>query len=141
MDFKENITLNNFTIETGEIFYNSKQKTVLGMILYSRVDGIIKKIHYNILSDLLNHDSLFVFNSVKKINNELLRRFKKNRFCMDHGPHFKRKENLWNLLSYFKNIELNFFCEKHGKSPCDSHFPIVSRWIKEITSSKHIHYR
>ena len=138
MDFKENLKLNRGPIETGEMFYNAKQKTLLGIIIYFKKEQSIEKLHYNILSDILNHDSLFVYNAVKKLKEDLLWKFKHIQFWMDVGPHFKSKENLYNLLNMFNNVTLNYFCEKHGKSPCDSHFSTISKWLQEIIKYKHI---
>lgn len=35
-------------------------------------------------------------------------------------------------MSNFKEIEWNRFAPYHGRSPCDAHFSVLSRWLKMI---------
>ena len=79
------------------------------MILYFKKDGRVVKVHYNILSDIINHDSLFVKNSILKLKKESWFTFSEINIWMDAGPHFKSKENLFNMISLFKKVTLNFF--------------------------------
>ena len=41
------------------------------------------------------------------------------------------------VITFFNNVQLNFFSEYHGKSEVDGHFGVLSRWHKdgELTKS------
>jgi hypothetical protein len=53
----------------------------------------------------------------------------------DCGPHFRNGEMVAFLLISLpkqdKNIEWHLFTEGHGKSACDSHFSLLTRWQKQ----------
>lgn len=40
------------------------------------------------------------------------------------------------LIFFFFLVNLNFFCEKHGKNNRDSHFSCISRFIKKASLKK-----
>ena len=33
---------------------------------------------------------------------------------------------------------MNYFAEQHGKSICDSHFGVLSNWLKQAATSQHV---
>ena len=44
--------------------------------------------------------------------------------------------NYWlKFQSYSRLVVNTIIFEKHGKSPCDSEFSVISQWLEEITSS------
>ena len=58
---------------------------------------------------------------------------------MDCGPHFKCGELIHYLLFNIENIKyIHYFGEKHGKSPCDAHFSLLTRIYNDITNIKTI---
>ena len=136
-DFKENIKINSGPIEYDDTFRNKQPITILGFILYyfDKSSDLVKKKNFNILSTILNHDANFVKESLKLLKNEL-NLFKNLQIFVDAGPHFKNGE-LFDFLFFQNNnlnITINFFEEKHGKLPCDSHFSLLSKSLNEITN-------
>ena len=68
LDFKENIIFRKGPREFNVDFYNRKPRTVFGIVaFYRKNDDKIYKRHFNIISEILNHDSLFAQNSIEKI--------------------------------------------------------------------------
>ena len=41
-------------------------------------------------------------------------------------------------ITFFRNVQLNFFSEYHGKSEADGHFGVLSRWHKDKELTKSI---
>jgi hypothetical protein len=61
IDFEENITLERGPRELGQSWYTWERRTVFGMALLKReADGEISKWHFNLVSDCLTHDAIFV---------------------------------------------------------------------------------
>lgn len=89
------------------------------------------------ISSYLNHDSKFVIQCLQLVLEEPFVK-NKNRinFWNDCGPHFRNGELGEFILNYLPNKNIittwNFFAEHHGKSTCDAHFSLISRWIKQI---------
>ncbi|RMZ93166.1 hypothetical protein BpHYR1_015867 [Brachionus plicatilis] len=69
---------------------------------------------------------------------------------MDCGKHFRNCEVVGYLLKDLAkekiHVNLNFFCEKHGKNQRDSTFSCISRFLnaeslkRRLCSTKDIHY-
>ena len=141
LDFKENIKLSRGLVEYDHDFHNKPIRTVLGFIIYF-VDsnGIYHKKHFNIISEILSHDAGFVINAFEKLISQGWFQFKSMDIFMDCGPHFRCQELLHYLFIEKKelNIMVHFFGEKHGKSPVDSHFSILSRWLIDLDRNVHI---
>lgn len=76
------------------------------------------------------------------LNLDIMKQFKKLKIWSDCGPHFRNKEYLYyishNLPNNFEEITVNYFAEYHGKSPCDAHFSLISKWFKTIELKKKI---
>ena len=95
------------------------------------------------VSSILNHDSKFVLESLKLVLNkkqQLIQQFSKLIIWTDGGPHFYSNESVATLLQTIPTIYNNFtvvtwnrFAPYHGKSPCESHFSILSRWLVRIS--------
>lgn len=141
VDFKENIKLGKGPVELDKDFYELEPRTVLGFVIYSFGDQHgIKKQYYCVVSKILNHDAGFVKNSFLTLFHEDFFSFQSMDIFFDCGPHFRNGELLHFLLiqQNSKKINVNFFCEKHGKSPVDAFFSLVSRFKHEIEKHKKI---
>ena len=62
-----------------------------------------------------------------------------HRFWSDCGPHFRNGELVYEILITLPTLTkiqttYNYFIEKHGKSPCDSEFSVLGKWVDEIVS-------
>ena len=67
IDFKENIILGRGPREINVDFYNKEPRTVFGMVAFYKDNNEIKKRHFNVISEVLNHDSLFAQGAIKKV--------------------------------------------------------------------------
>ena len=91
IDFKENIILGRGSREVNVDFYNREPRIVFGMVAFYKDNSEIKKIHFNVISKVLNHDSLFAQGAIKKvIQNEstFFSQFQSLSLWCDRGPHF-----------------------------------------------------
>jgi hypothetical protein len=138
MDFKQNLTINlSHDVELGRDYYSSPQRTVFGVVVYYFEDNIIKKLYFDIFSKYMSHNSYFVTCALKKIlssNFFINKDFTNFSMWMDNGPHFKTKEVFGFFCKEFVDkglkIKWNFFCEYHGKNPCDTRFSQISSMYK-----------
>jgi hypothetical protein len=61
IDFKENITLGRGLRELGQSWYPQERRIIFGMMLFKReADGSLSKWHFNLVSDCLTYDTIFV---------------------------------------------------------------------------------
>ena len=140
LDFKENITIGGGPRELTAAFYNKTPRTLLGFVLYSKEADVLHKRHINIISDVLSHDAGFVIHAFKKVLQlDFVQALSSLSIWSDCGPHFRCKEFCYFLFrdlptrcANLNHIEWNLFAERHGKSCCDSHFSLLSRWKREI---------
>ena len=138
LDFKQNVCLNGALIEFGRDFFERSQRTILGFVILTSGDnGGIKKTFVNFVSELLNHDALFVSDCMKiLVDLDILKSRKHVSFWTDAGPHFRCGEFancIFDTLfskSDFSTVSWNLFVEKHGKNLCDTHFSALSKWLK-----------
>lgn len=139
LDFKQNILLNqDHKVEIGRDWYHTHQRSVFGVVLYYKEREKIKKHYFDIISNIMEHDSYFVIKAVGKVMKTkffLSKKFEGYSFWMDNGPiHFRTKELFTFFLQLDENnifpIQWNFFCEYHGKNPCDSRFSQISAMLK-----------
>ena len=116
MDFKQNFKIGGGPIETSRDFYNKKFISCFGVCLITKENDKIKRRYFNILSEILTHDSLFVKDCIEMIVKEILKnRFKQVSFWADNGKHFRSSE----LMKYFYDlaqkhfdfVSMNFFVE------------------------------
>ena len=143
LDFKENIHLRCGPREISTDFYEREARTIFGIVAYYRLNNDIVKQHWDVVSSILNHDSKFVLDSLKLVlhkKQQLVQKFQKLVVWTDGGPHFCSNETAATLLQTLPSLHNNFtsvtwnrFAPYHGKSPCDSHFSILSRWLSRIS--------
>lgn len=140
LDFKENIVIGGGPREVNSTFYSKSPRTLLGFVFYTMDNGKVRKRHINILSDVLSHDAGFVVYAFKQVLKlDFVQSLSSLSVWSDCGPHFRCKEfchflfkEVRNLCVNLNHLEWNLFAERHGKSCCDSHFSILSRWKREI---------
>eukprot|EP01127_Copromyxa_protea_P014580 TRINITY_DN409_c0_g1_i1.p1 TRINITY_DN409_c0_g1~~TRINITY_DN409_c0_g1_i1.p1 ORF type:complete len:467 (-),score=82.65 TRINITY_DN409_c0_g1_i1:223-1623(-) len=147
MDFKENITLGKGPRELGQSWYTRERRTVFGLQLHKReVDGSISKWHFNVVSECLAHDAVFVKMVLSHLfASELWQSFKIERLAVwcDNAPHFRNKA----LLAYFlelcksKDFLEIYFCyfeAYHGKSGVDAMFGTMTSWVNEWIKTRYL---
>ena len=134
MDFKENLKLGFGPEEYGKSFYEKEVRTLLGFVLYYYEDNTYKKKYVNLLSNVLSHDSNFVRKAIDHLSSSypFIEKYSEVLLFMDNGAHFKNA-GLLHYLLFVKNWVPHYFGENHGKSPCDAHFSLLTRWIKNIS--------
>jgi hypothetical protein len=68
VDYKENISLSMGPTETQAGWFNKKNVTVLGiLIIYCEKEGLRKKLVRTIISNNLNHDSMFTTLCIQEV--------------------------------------------------------------------------
>lgn len=151
MDFKENMKLGRCASETSRHFYDTPQRSVFTIAVYTRrrERGVepkddLKLTYFTFISECLKHDTEFVFDCLKEVMATPRWRHLRIRgevnFWVDNAPqHFRTFE----LLNEFKNFSLkyscahlNYFVEYHGKCVCDSHFSLLSRYYSDYSKRK-----
>jgi hypothetical protein len=147
MDFKENINLGSGPRELGQSWYERERRTIFGMALHKRnPDGVISKIHLNLVSDCLAHDAIFVKGALSHLfASGLWKSFKIHSLSIwsDNAPHFKNKilpAYLADLCNkkVFRQVNLCYFEAYHGKSEVDSMFGIMTNWITQWTKTGYL---
>ena len=112
---------------------------MFGITIYHKEKSEIQKKHFIFVSPILTHDNNFVINSFETLFKMEEFKFNKIKLFCDCGPHFRNSSILHYLFTHPSlKFSLNFFCEKHGKNPLDSLFSLLSRWKKDIETSKKI---
>ncbi len=131
-------------------FYEQNTRTLIGFGVYffnigeNRIDNI----RYDLISDnskTFSTDSISVIRAFRYLRTrEFFKKIDTFNYVIwcDCGTHFRNSQ----ILSYFfselrsQNIKvsLNYFGEHHGKSFCDSHFSIISKYIEFATFKKQI---
>jgi hypothetical protein len=145
LDFKENVIIGTGPIEVSHSFYERVQRTVLGYVVYTRdaAGNCVRKHHVNVVSEVLSHDGLFVRDTFAQVLHKHCPGVRVASVWMDCGPHFRNGEVLSFLLGDLPKLGLrvsvNFFVEHHGKSPCDTHFSLLSRWLDNLTLRKPVY--
>ena len=141
MDFKENMKLGRGCVETSRAFYDTPQRSVFTIALYSKKEGKTKLIYFTFVSKCLKHDTEFAFDCLKIVMNHRSwrRRVKTGvHFWVDNAPqHFRTYEFIHEFCQFAsKGIPstLNYFVEYHGKCICDSHFSLLSRYYEDYSS-------
>jgi hypothetical protein len=139
LDFKENLIIGGSPNETNQDYYNKKQITCLGIIVFFQKQVYV----FDILSEDLKHDAFFVIQALKLVTTH--EEFKKLKIeevsiWFDGGPHFKNYEIAGffssDFCNQFKKFEWNHFIQYHGKSYCDSHFSVLGRIYKRYEHNK-----
>jgi hypothetical protein len=141
MDFKENVSLGKGPRELGNSWYTKERRTVFGVVVHVRQAGEVVKYHFNIISDCLTHDAIFVkyaLSSLFASNAWKQLGIRRNlAIWSDNAAHFKNKV----LLSYyaqlchenedFERVLVCFFEAYHGKSLVDGMFGVMTNWIDD----------
>ena len=145
MDFKENFRIGGGPIETGQMFFQKTQVSVLGFAIYYKdEDGDLRLQHVNYLSEILSHDSLFVIDCLTKLfSDSFMSRFNDVCFWSDCGPHFRSAEILAFIYHQLPQLRqgqyfLNFFAEHHGKSVVDGHFGVLTNWFSAVEAVRNV---
>lgn len=147
MDFKENITLGSGPRELGQSWYTRERRTIFGMALNKKeADGSISKWHFNIVSDCLAHDAIFVKQALTHLfATKLWDSFKIEHLYLwcDNAPHFRNTILLAYLLDLvkqkeFQTIKLCFFEAYHGKSEVDGMFGTMTNWVANWKKTQYI---
>ena len=141
MDFKENLKLNQGGREVDMDFYQVTQRTLLGFVCYYFEKDVVVKRHFDVISKSLDHSTNFVISACEELFKQPWFKFKHAECWADCGPHFRSFQMMYYFLqekSKFVKIRSNYFAEKHGKSPADSHFSMISRHKKEYESRERI---
>ena len=68
IDFKANISLGKGYENDSHVFFNAPQRTLIGAVGFFNLNGKKYKIIFSSISEVLNHDSLFVKEFVQKMN-------------------------------------------------------------------------
>ncbi len=147
MDFKENFKIGGGPVETGKMFFEKSQISLLGFaVLYRNEDNKKCIKYFNFLSKILSHDSLYATDCISQLmDHPFMKQFKEFCFWSDSGPHFRSGEmahfffeELYSKYVDEKKIFLNYFAEYHGKSLVDGHFGLLSRWFLDGESNRNI---
>ena len=90
MGFKQNFKIGGGPIETTRDFYNKKFVGCLGFCVITKENNEIKKRYFNMLSEILTHDSLYVKDCIDILIKEILPNdIKKISFWSDNIKHFR----------------------------------------------------
>ena len=147
IDFKENITLGRGPRELGQSWYTRERRTIFGMAFFKReADGRISKWHFNLVSDCLTHDAVFVKVALSQLfASTVWQSFDIDKLAIwcDNAPHFRNKAFLAYLLDLitekeFSEVCLCFFEAYHGKSEVDSMFGTMTSWLNEWVKTRYL---
>ena len=150
-DFKENIRLGEGPVQLNHEYYGKQQCSVFGcqVVYFNQRLKKIKTVNVDYFSDILNHDGAFVKDCLQKLLEDIydicpnLNPFKKVNVWSDVGNHFRCQEVAHYLIVDLKrlfNVDVTWdnFVECHGKSTVDSHFGVLTGWMKEFAEHKKI---
>lgn len=150
MDFKENFKIGGGAVESSQSFYNKSQVSCLGFCLIYKKNNVIKRKYIDYLSKIITHDSYYVIQCIKSLNNKHLNDFDTVHFWSDNAGHFRSSELMNYILLELPEIKsqtsMNFFVEYHGKSDIDGHFGVLQKAfktcenMKDIVSLEHLLY-
>jgi hypothetical protein len=152
IDYKQNIELNVGPEEENRRFYHQAQRTVLGFLCQykDRKTGRMVNHYIDYISSCLTHDATFVLECLRDLVTTFLlpRGLHTLKVWSDCGPHFRCYEMLagvcvelpWacRALNVPVTVDLHYFIEKHGKSPVDGHFSLLSRWLQQAAAQHDI---
>ena len=151
MDFKENMKLGKAAVETSRNFYDTPQRSVFTIAVYTRenesrvVEDDLLLTYFTFVSETLKHDTRFVFECLKKAQAHPrwqglnIHAGKEINFWVDNAPqHFRTFECMYEFQAFAmrnprNRVHLNYFAEYHGKCVCDSHFSLLSRYYRDYS--------
>lgn len=125
--------------ELGQSWYKRERRTIFGMVLYIKSEGVLLKFHLNVISECLTHDAVFVKLVLQDLfASDFWKKLAINDLAIwcDNAPHFKNKSLLHFFLTLcqekeFKAINFCFFEAYHGKGDVDSMFGTMTKWMTE----------
>jgi hypothetical protein len=120
-------------VEGGSWWWAQARLAVTHLGIRVRIEGVEK--FFTILSRVTSKSAWFPFACMLYLLQQLdMTNIRSLSLWADGGTHFRTKTILTllghKLLHDYDNIQktvCNFFCESHGKGPCDSHFGLLSR--------------
>lgn len=131
MDFKQNFKIGGGPIEMSQSFYNKASISCLGFCIIYKQHGKVRRSYHNYLSEVISHDSYYVKNCLKMLENGNMGLFSKIHFWSDNAGHFRSQELrnyiLLELPTRNYSTSQNFFVEYHGKSDIDGHFGLLQK--------------
>lgn len=135
MDFKQNFKIGGGPVEKSQAFYNKSSISCLGFCVIYKVAGEVKRSYHDYLSEVISHDSHYVINCIRSLEEKNLERFSKIHFWSDNAGHFRSEELrnyiLLELPTKNYTVSQNFFVEYHGKSDIDGHFGLLQKVFNE----------
>lgn len=151
MDFKENIKINTAPDEPSRLFYEQSLRSVLGFYLVF-INPRTQQVHHqyiDIISSSLTHDATFALECLDRVVRDYVLPLGMptaptvHLWC-DRGRHFDCDEFAAGALvslrlvhaAHSLDTHLHYFTEKHGKSPVDGHFSLVSRWLRQAATQR-----
>jgi hypothetical protein len=150
IDFKENIKVNCGPVEASRVFYDQSLRTVVGFCLVY-LDPRTQRVHrqyIDIISSCLTHNATFALECLDLIIRDyvLPLGMRTVHLWCDSGRHFRCDEFAAGALvrlrlvhdDHHLDTHLHYFTEKHGKSPVDGHFSLLSRWLQQATTQRQI---
>lgn len=140
-DFAENY---NFMIqdEVQGFHWNNLQCTLHPVVVYFKdIEGEVKSKSYCVISDEMQHNTVFVYALQKDILGKVKTSFPQIQhieYFTDGCPgQYKNYKNFMNLCHHEEDFEFsaewNFFATSHGKQPCDGIGGTVKRIVAKAS--------
>ncbi|RNA26241.1 hypothetical protein BpHYR1_013587 [Brachionus plicatilis] len=137
VDFKQKIVIGMSPRQVNSEYYSQISRTCLGFGVYFVSEkNEIETIYFDIIASDLCEDARAVVRGFRILRDQdFFKQIEKKSLIvwMDCGKHFRNCEVVGYLLKDLAkekiHVNLNFFCEKHGKNQRDSHFSCISRFI------------
>ena len=141
MDFKQKIVIGMGPQQVSSDYYDQQQRALFGFGIYylDHSSNKIPCINFDVVSENLKQDALAVVQCFRFLRKQkFFVDVEKNNYIIwaDCGSHFRCSELAHYLFKELaeekKIVNLNFFCEKHGKNRRDQHFSNVD-WSRLYT--------
>ncbi len=138
-DWMQSMSLPLANRETSTMWFAPSrfECSVFGACVWRKQGGMMKRTNVIIVSDILDHTSIFAKVLLKEVTKQLgsLAGLSKVWLFSDCGSHFRAYEHVGNVYDVFccehrLQTFLCFFCEKHGKGHVDSTFARFKMWYQ-----------
>ena len=114
---------------------------MFGVTLIFVAGGVARTKFITYVSDALDHGGLIASRFMERVLQHVPRDTKTLNLWSDCGPRFRCYQFAhWALIELPRKLKvdrgvevgvrLQFFCEMHGKGPCDGHFSVLKSWIQ-----------
>jgi hypothetical protein len=137
IDFKQKVPIGVGPRQRSHEFFERTSRSLIGFGIYVVEAGKIKCLNMDVVLNCSSETSFVAITAFKHIRNQdIFKNADKDKYIIwtDCGPHFRSSEfadYLFNELKLAgKSVQLNFFCEQHGKNSRDQHFSVISHYIK-----------